>query len=679
MVDEKMGTTVTSRQLAIMLRATLAKDGRAGRALLEWAEEHRSVFWPALKPRARKSAAKDGAKKEGEDSKISWAKLATLVADMAEDPLPADLAEAVENIASVLNFEAQDRAVLEAGLALSFHPRMARLGWALEMAHEDMVRVAGMLAGADPVHAGTMARNSLPVQLGLFEIDMASGGGVAFGVSWWFETLLARGGHDPERLIEALAGKRQESILNLADFPAMQGDVDFVARLLAGAVKARAPGINVLLHGPPGVGKTELARALAAHVDAALFAVGESDASGTEPRRHERVAALLRAQRALQRDERALLLFDELEDLIGDANQVAGTGRYANRAGSKIFVNRMLETNRVPVLWTSNAIDNVDSAYLRRMSFVLKLDHPRGPERDRVLARMAAIEGCAVGDDLATLARQAPETPSVARAAMRAARIAGAAAGDDERVARSLVGGLRGQAVRLTEGGSAIDLSLFESDPPIAALVEQLTRTGAPLGFSVLLSGPPGTGKTQLAGEVAERLGRPLVTRRASDLLSKWIGETEANIATAFRDAAAEGSLLFFDEADSLLFDRQTARTSWEVTQVNELLTWLDRHPLPVFAATNDQQRLDPAAMRRFTFKLALLPLSSASAARAFERFFGCAPPAGLARLNALTPGDFAVVARQVKVTGPLPPEALLARLEAELAVKPGGMATIGF
>jgi len=137
--------------------------------------------------------------------------------------------------------------------------------------------------------------------------------------------------------------------------------------------------------------------------------------------------------------------------------------------------------------------------------------------------------------------------------------------------------------------------------------------------------------------------------------------------------------VLFFDEADSLLFDRQTARTSWEVTQVNELLTWLDRHPLPVFAATNDQQRLDPAALRRFTFKLAFLPLSAASAARAFERFFGCAAPAGLDRLNALTPGDFAVVARQVKVIGPLPAEALLARLEAELAVKPGGMATIGF
>ena len=668
-----MGTTVTSRRLAMMLRATLTKDGRAGQALLAWVEEHKSVFWPAPRPRARNGVPKEAGRK------ISWSKLSTMLADMAEDPLPPELAEAAENIGAVLSLNDQDRAVLEAGLALSFHPRIARLRWALEMAQEDMVRIAGMLAGADAVHAGTVARNSMAVQLGLFEVEMAHGGGVSFDASWWFESLLARGGHDPERLIEALAGKRQVSTLSLGDFPAMRGDVDFVARLLAGAVETRAPGINVLLHGPPGVGKTELARALAAHVGAALFAVGEADSDGTEPRRHERVAALLRAQRALQRDERALLLFDELEDLIGDAKPVDGGKRFANRAGSKIFVNRMLETNGVPIIWTSNAIDNVDSAYLRRMSFVLKLDHPRGSERDRVLARMAAMEDCAIGEDLNVLARQAPETPSVARVAMRAARIAGAASGDDERVARALVGSLRGQAVTLAEASGKVDLSLFECDTPIAGLVERLTRPGAALAFSVLLAGPPGTGKTQLVGDVAERLGRPLATRRASDLLSKWVGETEANIAAAFREAAAEGSVLFFDEADSLLFDRKTARVSWEVTQVNELLTWLDRHPLPVFAATNDQARLDPAALRRFTFKLALQPLSAASAARAFERFFGCAAPAGLARLSALTPGDFAVVARQLKVTGPLLAGELIARLEAELAVKPGGMATIGF
>ena len=660
-------TTMTSRRLATLLRATLTKDGRAGKALLEWAEEHRAVFWPT------KRRAKDTAEK------LSWKRLDAMLGDMADDPLLPELVAAADNVARVLGFADSDRAVLEAALAFAFHPRIARLRWALEMAHQDMVRLIGQLAGAEEMQAAMLVRTSLPVELGLIEIEMNTGGGVTVDIAWWFESLLARGGHDPERLIDALAGKRQATTLALEDFPVMAGDVDFVARLLAGAIDQRAGGVNVLLHGPPGVGKTELARALAAHVGAQMFAVGESDASDFEPRRDHRIAALMRAQRALAREPRALLLFDEMEDLIGDAQVGDNKGRVTNRAGSKIFVNRMLETNRVPIIWTSNAIDNVDSAYLRRMSFVLKVDHPRGADRDRVLARMAGMEAAVLGDRLSALARAAPETPSVARVAMRAARIAGSATDDDARVARALLAGVLGEPVRTAEAPARVDLSLFESDPPVAPLVDRMTVAGAPHDISVLLSGPPGTGKTLLAGEVAERMGRPLMVRRTSDLLSKWVGGTEANIARAFRDAIAEDAVLLFDEADSLLFDRATARTTWEVTQVNELLTWLDRHPLPVFAATNSLARLDPAALRRFTFKLALQPLGEAGAARAFARFFGMDAPHGLARLTGLTPGDFAVVAKQARVTGLPDPATLLARLEAELAVKPEGGARIGF
>jgi hypothetical protein len=236
-------TTVTSRRLAVMLRATLTKDGRAGRALLAWAEEHRADFWPA--PRRKK--VEDSAER-----KLSWARLGALVAAMAEDPLPDELALAAGNVATVLGFDAQQRAVLEAGLALTFHPRIAKLRWALEMAHEDVARIAGLLAGAEPMAAGNMVRNSLAVELGLLDIEMTHGGGVSLYVSWWFEDVLARGGHDPERLIEALAGKRQAAALSLDDFPAQDGDIAFLARLLAGTLDGQAEGINILLHGPPG-------------------------------------------------------------------------------------------------------------------------------------------------------------------------------------------------------------------------------------------------------------------------------------------------------------------------------------------------------------------------------------------------------------------------------------------
>ncbi|MDO7842611.1 AAA family ATPase, partial [Sphingomonas immobilis] len=167
--------------------------------------------------------------------------------------------------------------------------------------------------------------------------------------------------------------------------------------------------------------------------------------------------------------------------------------------------------------------------------------------------------------------------------------------------------------------------------------------------------------------------------KRASDLLSKWVGETEKQIAEAFAEARRAESVLLFDEADSLLFDRTRATSSWEVGQVNELLTWLDRHPLPVVAATNHPGSLDPATLRRFVFKLDLRPLGQARAAQAFVRFFGVAAPAALGELRNLTPGDFAVVARQLRHAPATNALEIVERLRCESLVKPEHGGRIGF
>ncbi|WP_241374094.1 AAA family ATPase, partial [Escherichia coli] len=78
--------------------------------------------------------------------------------------------------------------------------------------------------------------------------------------------------------------------------------------------------------------------------------------------------------------------------------------------------------------------------------------------------------------------------------------------------------------------------------------------------------GPPGTGKTVLAEHIAAQLDMPLLIRRASDLMSKYVGETEQQIAAMFSRAEEERALLLLDEADSFMQSRQGAVRNYEVS-----------------------------------------------------------------------------------------------------------------
>ena len=162
--------------------------------------------------------------------------------------------------------------------------------------------------------------------------------------------------------------------------------------------------------------------------------------------------------------------------------------------------------------------------------------------------------------------------------------------------------------------------------------------------------------------------------------MSMWVGQTEQQIATAFAEARDEGSILVFDEADSLLADRQGATHSWEVSQVNEMLTWMESHPLPFACTTNFGENLDPATLRRFTFKIALDYLTPDQSQAAFHTYFALEAPPEVGDLTTLTPGDFAVVRRKAEILGHLQDAKALAELLcAECEAKPNHSRRMGF
>ncbi|MEA3061637.1 MAG: hypothetical protein QOJ94_1418 [Sphingomonadales bacterium] len=663
-----MGEKLLAQRVIRLLRDTHTAGSPAARILVGWAVDHRAWLWPHI--------AIPDAEGDGDGVPLTWPRLGELTDAIATDEAEPAIFASLRAAERLLGLDGFDSALLKAAVGLARLPRLSPLRNRLASAGEDTATLTGRLAGAGAEEAIGRVRRSAALSLGLLQLG-CDGGALDLTLDWSLSRLLERPFTDDSELIEALAGKHQAASLRREDFAEHAAAFDLLVRLLSGALREGARGVNILIHGPPGTGKTELAKALAEAAGGRLYGICEEDEEGEEPTRFQRLHALRRAQRLLAPRGDCLLLFDEMEDLFSDARETAGGGR---RAGSKVFVNRLFEDNPVPTLWTSNAADALDSAHLRRMSFILRMDHPPARARARIVARAAEAEGTsAAASGLLALAGREPETASVARVAFRTAALAGGGAADAEAAGRSLILGLRGRrAFAPPTGGETLDLALYECDRDLASLVERVTAPGAPRDFSLLLTGPPGTGKTALAAHLAERLDRPLAVRRASDLLSKWVGETEANIADAFADAREAGAVLLFDEADSLLLDRADAQRSWEITQVNELLTWMDAHPLPFVAATNFARRLDPAALRRFVFKVELRPLSAEAATRAFELFFGAPAPAALAEVTGLTPGDFAVVRRQLRFRGASASE-IVALLDTEARAKPERPARLGF
>lgn len=193
------------------------------------------------------------------------------------------------------------------------------------------------------------------------------------------------------------------------------------------------------------------------------------------------------------------------------------------------------------------------------------------------------------------------------------------------------------------------------------------------------LYGPPGTGKTAYSHYLSTQLDKPLHLKKASDLLSMFVGGTEANMAQAFKTATEEGAILMIDEVDSFISDRNNAVRSWEVTAINEMLTQMEAFEGIFIASTNRMDGLDPAALRRFDLKVKVDYLTYEQRLGLFSdtcQQMGFTTNESIAddliSLTNLTPGDFAAVSRQSKFRPIKSAQDLFDRLSEECGLKGG-------
>ncbi|MBF0431844.1 MAG: ATP-binding protein [Fibrobacteria bacterium] len=437
--------------------------------------------------------------------------------------------------------------------------------------------------------------------------------------------------------------------------------------VLTGIIRSKHPKtpLNILFYGEPGTGKSELASALGKHLGFQMYTIKNPGDEGKE----FRIRALT-ACRNMADPEKTLMIMDEADDML----ETQGWFFFSSNKKDKGKVNMMLEEGNGKIVWIVNRWQDIDESTLRRFDYSLHFPKMTFSQRKSVWItqlnenRQSLALSDTTLDELAT--KYEVNAGGIAFALKNAGRLHNEGASETEAV--QTIETLLKSHVKLLHGDK--ELGKNKSNAPVYSLeglnissdIDNVMKSLKKFNhywqepasmdkvsnLNLLLHGPPGTGKTEFARYVSRELNRKLVVKNASDLLDCYVGESEKHIRDAFREAERERAVLFFDEADSLLAGREGAVRSWEVTQVNEVLSNMENFKGIFICATNFKKNLDSASLRRFSFKLAFDFLEEAGNIRFYELFL--LPLVNtvcdksymnwLKNLRGLTPGDFKAV-----------------------------------
>ena len=452
--------------------------------------------------------------------------------------------------------------------------------------------------------------------------------------------------------------------------------------------------LHILLYGTSGTGKSSFARSLAKACGVKAWSVNSRDTDDDSSRRASLAACLHLASK----HEGSFVVVDEAERLL-DTDLAFG-----RQTKDKAWLNAFLEKPGQRIVWISNQVEHIDPAVRRRFSYSLHFEPLGVQERVELWRQVMKREGLARRFHYAVAATFSMKYPVQVAVIQKAVRQSGALYRGRrefwlgvERILQAHLALQNGGTFKPKDIVSAskeftLDGVCMEGDAP--AFLERCRRVNKafcsgqelrPGCGTMLFYGPPGTGKTELARYIADELNRDCLVKRASDLLSPFVGESEQNVAAAFREAEKSGAVLVIDEADTFLYSRETAQRSWESSLVNEFLTALERCRGFCICTTNRREHLDPAAMRRFSHKVEFRYADSGQVLALYEALLaplceGDLPEALRHRLTGMTrlaPGDFHAVRAQFdplftapgEVTHDLLVEAL--EKEAELKIEP--------
>ncbi len=479
---------------------------------------------------------------------------------------------------------------------------------------------------------------------------------------------------DITEMIKDSVKESDRGTLNLEDYSYIKSDLEILMPFLNKALEKQQKGVNILLYGLPGTGKTELSKTIANILGTKLYEISYADSDG-DPIEGEARLRLYKTAQALFFNSKTILMYDEAEDVFESYD--GGFFMLPKQQSDKAWINKILENNNVPTIWITNNIDSIDNALIRRFNMSIELPIPSKNKRadiirkhtkeilsNREIERLSEHEGIAPA--LISSAMKVTENLPIAKqnkALLHLINNTLKAQGHEEVI-------LTSESI-LPEN---YNLEFVNTNSNLEELVEGIKENKS---ARICFYGASGTGKSAFAKHIAKMLDRPFIIKSGSSLMSKWVGDTEKNIANAFREAQEEEAVLIFDEVDGFLAERGQAKVNWEVTQVNEMLVQMEKFEGIFIATTNLIDHLDQASLRRFDMKLEFKSLEPKQLEKIFISYLDTLNLVvtnqelhQIKSIKNLTPGDFATIKRQSKFKKIKSASEFIERLKEELKLK---------